>query len=213
MSFLLDGIKTTDRVLDVGCASGVLMNVLQTLGVNQAIGVDVDTNAIDACRESGFEVKYGCAESLPFEDESFDFVISSVVLPYTDERRAVLEFSRVLRPTGTLSMTCHGIGYGINATLGKGSLKKRFYGLRMLGNTFCYRVSNRRLPGFLGDTLCQSGYRLKKYYAQAGLSLESECTLHSAVGQPIFIGHRAIKRDGFNTPSVNSSNGQATVRS
>jgi SAM-dependent methyltransferase len=49
----------------------------------------------------------GTAETLPFADETFDFVVSRVSLPYTDLQRSLLEINRVLADGGTVWFTLH----------------------------------------------------------------------------------------------------------
>ena len=56
-------------------------------------------------------------------------------------------------------------------------------------NTIVYRLSGRRLPGFLGDIIFQSERRLRRYYRSAGLTLESAIPSRRFLGQAVFIGH------------------------
>ncbi len=78
-----------DGVVGAATATDISPGMLDTLQANAArIGVTVDTVACDA-------------ESLPFDDESFDVVLGHAVLhhiPHLD--RAFAEFRRVLRPGG-----------------------------------------------------------------------------------------------------------------
>ena len=68
----------------------------------EAEGVDVSTEALDFCRARGLDkVKQGAAESLPFEDASFDLVTGLDVVEHLDDDIAGLrEMGRVLRPDG-----------------------------------------------------------------------------------------------------------------
>jgi len=67
--------------------------------------------------------------------------------------------------------------------------KLSVYAARTIVNTIIYRLTGRRLPGFLGDTIFQSDRRLRRYYRSVGLTLES--TMHSRrfLRQAVFIGH------------------------
>jgi hypothetical protein len=64
----------------------------------------------------------------------------------------------------------------------------------MLANTAVYRATGSRLPGFLGDTLCQTPHRLAKYVREAGLVMEASAMIEAAMGVPRFLCIRARKR-------------------
>ena len=49
----------------------------------------------------------GAGECLPFEDESFDRVISAVALPYMNIQKTLAEIHRILVPIGGLSLSLH----------------------------------------------------------------------------------------------------------
>ena len=83
-----------------------------------------------------------------------------MVLPYTDERRAIEEIGRVLATGGVAVLYLHGLGYSLRYLLKPDSGSVRLYAARTIVNTVVYRLSGRRLPGFLGDTLFQSDRRV-----------------------------------------------------
>ena len=88
------------RILDVGCGTGANLQMLSEFG--DAEGVDVSSEALDFCRARGLaKVKQGAAESLPFEDASFDLVTGLDVVEHLDDDMAGLsEMRRILRPGG-----------------------------------------------------------------------------------------------------------------
>ena len=92
--------KPRPRILDVGCGTGANLQMLSEFGA--AEGVDVSTEALDFCRARGLsKVKQGAAESLPYEDASFDLVTGLDVVEHLDDDVAGLrEMRRVLRPDG-----------------------------------------------------------------------------------------------------------------
>lgn len=190
--FLLAGLTAGRVVLDVGCGTGELMAELAGRGCS-VTGVEIDPSLVESCRAAGFQANEGRAERLPAADGSLDAIVCSVVLPYTDERKAVVEWARVLRPGGVINATYHGLGYGLNYLTHHPGLKNRFYGLRMLANTAFYGLTGRRLPGLLGDTLCQTGRRLRSYYRSVGLELHTEQVVGKCMGHPIFLCHRVVK--------------------
>lgn len=95
--------KRTDdvlNILDVGCGTGANLEMLSRFG--KAEGVDVSAEALDFCRERGLQqVKQGAAESLPYENNSFDLVTGLDVVEHLDDDVAGLqEMRRVLRKDG-----------------------------------------------------------------------------------------------------------------
>jgi SAM-dependent methyltransferase len=93
-------------VLDVGCGQGIDLVEYASAGA-RATGIDLTPRHVELAR-SHIEamglcatVVRGDAESLPFEDASFDRVASNGVLHHTPDMDAALrEIRRVLRPGG-----------------------------------------------------------------------------------------------------------------
>ena len=182
------------RVLDVGCGYGKQLERLLRAGLD-ALGVERSPSLVDALTARGMPVLRGTAEHLPFEAEAFDGLVCKVVVPYTDERQAIAEWARVVRLGGCIRAVYHGAGYYLRyLTCGPG-LPLRIYAARALANTWCYVLSGRRVPGFLGDTLYQSSKRLICYYRDVGLELEREWPSPGFCGKPVFIYHE-LRRSG-----------------
>lgn len=96
------------RVLDVGCQCGALAVALAERGAS-VTGVDVAEPLLEGARARarGYGVRATFvraeAESLPFEDASFDLVtLVDVIEHVRDPRRALAECARVLAPGATL---------------------------------------------------------------------------------------------------------------
>jgi len=190
--FLLDPITPGGKFLDIGCGNGNMMEELIRRGCDMS-GIDFDPHEVQTCRDRGLNVVQGRAEALPFESQSFDGIICSVVIPLVDERRAVAEWARVLKPGGFVRATYHGIGFGIHYLCCGSHWKQRFYGWRMLVNTAWYQVAGRRIPGFFGDTLCQLPSSLRRQYRKLGFSLVNEVIVSRFAGAPQYFGHQLLK--------------------
>ena len=104
-------LQTGESVLDVGCGTGNLaIAAKRTVGGSGAVyGVDASpemtARATKKARRAGVEVtfKNAFAQSLPFQDATFDAVLSTVMLhhlPRPARKELALEIRRVLRPGG-----------------------------------------------------------------------------------------------------------------
>lgn len=121
---LLNTLEWTgaEVVLDVGCGRGLwLVEAAKHLTTGRAVGVDVwnkwlqsgnsPENALENAKIAGVadrvKVRYGDARELPFADETFDVVVSSLVIhhvPAKERRKVLLEIVRVLKPGGRLAI-------------------------------------------------------------------------------------------------------------
>src|SRR5262245_9423130 len=97
-------------VLDVGCGAGHWGQRISTLLCEGApiVGVDHEPGFLQDARSRAarfpaarFEYREGCAEVLPFEDDTFDLVTCQTVLIHVADAEAALrEMIRVTRPGG-----------------------------------------------------------------------------------------------------------------
>jgi len=106
-------LKTEDRVLDLGCGTGVLTRMiadkLDAKAGGVSLGIDAAAKMIRVARKKResetcrFEV--AAAENLPFETASFDAAVSSLFfhhVPLDLKQQSLSEAYRVLRPQGRL---------------------------------------------------------------------------------------------------------------
>jgi ubiquinone/menaquinone biosynthesis C-methylase UbiE len=99
-------IRSGQRVLDVACGTGILTRTIAERGAS-VIGLDVNEGmlAVAARKAPQIEWRQGRAEALPFDDHTFDAVVSQFGLMFFEDRRAALrEMMRVLRPGGRLAV-------------------------------------------------------------------------------------------------------------
>lgn len=101
-------IQPGQRVLDVACGTGVLTRAVATrVGPSgAAVGLDANDEMLAVARRQapGIEWRQARAEALPFENDSFDALVSQFALMFFADRRAVEEMARVLRPGGRLAV-------------------------------------------------------------------------------------------------------------
>ncbi|MEO5857993.1 MAG: class I SAM-dependent methyltransferase [Pyrinomonadaceae bacterium] len=99
--------KTGDvRVLDIGCGNGALLNALAGR-VRQGVGVDESAAILEQARKRNSEISNLKFEKisgpvLPFENASFDVVISLMSFRYLDWDPLLAEIKRVTKPGGKL---------------------------------------------------------------------------------------------------------------
>jgi len=106
-------IQPGEQVLDVGCGTGTLaMEVARRVGrAGRVAGVDPGTEQIARARAKAarrhvpIEFQIGVIEQLPFPDQTFDVVLSTLMmhhLPAPLKRQGLAEIARVLKPGGRL---------------------------------------------------------------------------------------------------------------
>lgn len=119
-------ISEGQHVLDVACGTGVLAcAAAERVGNASVAAVDPNDDMLAVARRKNAHIdwKNGCAESIPFQDTSFDRVVSQFGLMFFEDRVAGLrEMQRVLRPGGRLVVAVcdaldHSPGYSVLAEL------------------------------------------------------------------------------------------------
>ena len=99
-----------ERVLDLGCGCGLDVLVASRLegGEGRAVGIDLTPEMIEAAERvvadgplRNVEFRVGGIEALPFDEDTFDLVISNGVLNLVPDKDAAFrEAWRVLKPGG-----------------------------------------------------------------------------------------------------------------
>ena len=146
----LDIDATGKKVLDVGCGAGNLLVALSADVPDLLIGIDVDTTFLVFGRSQIEKLSKQLSEvpilmcaalpTLPFADETFDLVTCFLVMPHVpDDKDALVELTRVLKPGGTLAISGHGFGFPLRY------LKRfRLKPLRMYLASLIYRCTGKK---------------------------------------------------------------------
>lgn len=109
----LERLDDGSRVLDAGCGSG--RPVLELVDRHHdPVGLDISTSQIAMARERVPAARFaqGDLATLPFEDDSFDAIVSFYAIihvPKEEHETVLSEFHRVLRPGGELLVSMGAI--------------------------------------------------------------------------------------------------------
>jgi SAM-dependent methyltransferase len=99
------------KILDMGCGLGEFMIHFNKLGA-ESFGIEVDPEKVALIKDAEIKshVQVAPAERLPFSEETFDLVFSHEVLEHVnDDRQAIAEALRVLKPGGKFIIFCPNI--------------------------------------------------------------------------------------------------------
>jgi SAM-dependent methyltransferase len=112
-------LQSGERILDIGCGTGVLDRwlVQRTGGVNPIVAVDIHRSLLREARvlaqQEGLagQITFqpGNAEALPFHDDSFDVVLSATVMELLDAERMLREMIRVTKPGGRVGVIVRAV--------------------------------------------------------------------------------------------------------
>ncbi|GLS82671.1 methyltransferase domain-containing protein [Paraferrimonas haliotis] len=105
-SKLVADIEANGIILDLGCGPGsVVRDALIARGAHW-FGVDLSLSMLQQARghQQANPVVQGDVEALPFASQSFDGIVSNMVLQWCDLNRAVEELLRVLKPKGRFDL-------------------------------------------------------------------------------------------------------------
>ncbi|MCA9371617.1 class I SAM-dependent methyltransferase [Candidatus Woesebacteria bacterium] len=123
---MIDMINPCNKLLDIGCWDGYIMNEILKKGkAKKVVGVDNSKTAIASCKKNGFEAKLVTSvdQKMPFKKDAFDAVSAGEVIEHLfDVNGFIQEIHRVLKPGGQFVLTTPNIaslGSRITLALGK----------------------------------------------------------------------------------------------
>ncbi|TFH84888.1 class I SAM-dependent methyltransferase [Billgrantia azerbaijanica] len=109
MESILKPISQGKLTLDLGCGTGILTEKLMAWKA-LPVGVDHSTEMIKLARQNipQIEFRIGSAEALPYPNDHFDLVASSLMMHYIKDLLPVFgEVSRVLKPDADFVFSMH----------------------------------------------------------------------------------------------------------
>jgi len=107
-SFAISKEYLTDKtILDIGCWSGIYINLIKEVGSKMVVGIDIKSEALNVAKETIPDSKFvqSSVFCLPFKKDSFDIVTlwhTIEHLPRNTEVKALGEINRVLKNNGKL---------------------------------------------------------------------------------------------------------------
>lgn len=107
--------RAQGKVLELGAGGGANFALYDPDRVTSVEGVDPSPELLSRAHEAAktiglpFSIERGIAEDLPFDDASFDTVLTTFTLcSVQDQAQALVEAKRVLKPGGQLLFCEHG---------------------------------------------------------------------------------------------------------
>lgn len=138
------------RVLDLGTGTGRLFPYFDANGDDLVVdAIDPDERMLARARRRAakatveIECRSGRAEQLPYDDDRFEAVVSSLVLCSVDDQRAALdEIERVLAPGGEFRLVEH---VGADGWTGSAQTLVEPLWRRLAGNCHLTRPTEKRV--------------------------------------------------------------------
>ncbi len=154
-------LKPGERVLDVGCGTGVVTRLAAEKTGKRVDGLDLNPAMLAVARsttpaEMPIDWHQASAEAIPLRDESVDVVLCQMTLPFVpDKSAAVREMHRVLVPEGRVALNTPGAMQPIFSII-EGALARH---VSPEAAGFLKAVFSMADPGDVDDLLKSGGFR------------------------------------------------------
>ena len=147
LQMILDaaGDRIKGKIFDNGCGIGQYVAHLTPLG-GKVIGLEYDYDQVRQAKTRGDKLFQGAGEHLPIPNHVFDLILSHEVLEHVqNDRDAVTEMVRTLKPGGRIVLFCPNRGYPVE-THGIYWRGKYYFGNKPFVNWLPTSLRNRLAP-------------------------------------------------------------------
>jgi SAM-dependent methyltransferase len=139
------GARIKGSILENGCGVGMYVEHLSPFG-GTVMGLEYDFERAAEARSSSPHIINGAGEFLPLPSNTFDVILSHEVLEHVqDDRAAVCEMIRVLKPGGRVVLFVPNRGYPFE-THGIYWRKRYSFGNKLFVNYLPRRLRDRLAP-------------------------------------------------------------------
>ncbi|HEY2421938.1 MAG TPA: class I SAM-dependent methyltransferase [Neobacillus sp.] len=103
-----ENISRNSYVLDAGCGTGQTAAYIYQQYQARVVGLEINTIMVEKAKrrfqtqQLPIPIIAGSIENIPFENNTFDFILSESVLAFVQKPKALREFYRVLKNGGRL---------------------------------------------------------------------------------------------------------------
>lgn len=190
------------RVLDVGCGAGQELIPFASrafcIGVDSAVDAGLVGRQLFSTYQPEARVKFAraTAEELPFHTNSFDAIVCRLALPYTDNKRALSEMARVLRPDGVLFLKIHHVRYYLSKAwqgLVRGQVLSLVHALRVLAAGAIYHATGKQSrTKLISPETFQTRWLLEQELSKLNLFIDRELPGSNALTPSFLIRSRSL---------------------
>ena len=167
-------IKKGIKILDVGCGTGIATLMIRDVldGEGSFHGIDISNRMIEQAKKKAKNYddlffKVGDAEKLDYPDETFDLVISNMLIQYLpDQDKGIAEMYRVLKHGGKLAISYEGEYYGKPIFQAMRAVAERM-GFKKAADVWAWIISNHKPVDVFYDMIEAAGFsdvRIKGIY-------------------------------------------------
>jgi len=198
-------LKPGERVLDVGCGTGVLTRALYDAGL-QVSGMDISASMLEQLEQQlesrKIDLRVGDIFNIPFEDGTFDGLASRWVLPhFPDWPRAVAEMGCKVKPGGYVFFDfCNSRNVDLSREVGP--LDTKSFG-------YCHDLQDKENRAYFYAVATRN--ELEAAAASAGLTLVevrpsgffvNNAAIAAALGGPGYTTYKDALKDYYQEPEV-----------